>query len=307
MPRVASLLAFVVIAAPAHAEPAPEGPPVVPGTPATESVSSPPAVPAVAPSPAPSQPPTAPPAGRVEPPVAAKGTPARGHESPLCPEACRREGEPSEGAGAFFIGAGFFDFAALNHRLRANGYEAVDTRMTMLGGEGHAVTPTGFVVGARGGALLSPDGSGPDGLQRTFGGGFGMVDFGFAFVRREALLLTLTSGLGGYGLSLGIGDQQSASFDDVLANPRRSSTLSRGGLLVGLTLGVDGRVPMGPVEQGRRGFFTLGGRIGGLYGPPIGSWGISEGGDATGGPGPGLVGAYAALAIGFGGGNGGAP
>lgn len=306
MPRVASLFALLVVSAPAHAEPAPEGSPVVQGAPPVEAA-SPAAAPAGAPSAVPSAPATIPPATRPEPLVAAKATPGRGLAPALCPEACRREGEPSEGSGSFFIGAGLFDFSALNHHLRANGYEEVDTRMTMLGGEGHAVTPTGFVVGARGGALLSPDGSGPDGLQRTFGGGFGMLDFGFAFVRREALLLTLTSGLGGYGLSLGIGDQQSASFDDVLANPRRSTTLSRGGLLVGLTVGVDGRVPMGPLEQGRRGFFTLGGRIGGLYGPPIGSWGISEGGDATGGPGPGLVGAYAALAIGFGGGNAGAP
>jgi hypothetical protein len=67
-------------------------------------------------------------------------------------------------------------------------------------------------------------------------------------------------------------------------------------------VGLDGRVPVGTVERGRRGFFTLGARVGALYGPPLGGWGLDEGGDATAGPGRGLTGVYGALAIGFGGG-----
>ncbi len=214
-----------------------------------------------------------------------------------------KEDEASEGAGLFFIGVGFFDFAALNRRLRANGYESIDDGLTLIGGEGHAVLPSGFVVGARGGGLLSSDGRGPNGYERSFGGGFGMLDLGLALVQTRPILVTLTSGLGGYGLSLGISDRQSASFDAVLADPARSSSVSRGGLLVGLALGVDGRVPIGPVERGRQGFFTLGARLGALYGPPLGGWGMSEGGDATSGPGRGLIGAYGALAVGFGGGS----
>jgi hypothetical protein len=200
------------------------------------------------------------------------------------------------------MGLGLFDFASLNRHLRANGYEPIDMPVTLIGGEGHAVLPSGFVLGARGGALLSSDGSGPDGLRRTFGGGFGMVDFGYAIVRRRAVLFTITSGLGGYGMELGIGDGQSVPFDDVLQNPRRSSSVGRGGVLVGLTLGVDGRVSVGPSKDGGHGFFTLGARLGALYGPAIGSWSLSQGGDATGGPGPGLAGGFAALTIGFGGG-----
>jgi hypothetical protein len=116
-------------------------------------------------------------------------------------------------------------------------------------------------------------------------------------------LFTVTGGIGGYGLSLGIGDEQSASFDSVLRNPRRSVSLGHGGLLLGLTLGIDFRVPTGGVERGRRGFFTLGARVAGLYGPPIGGWDVSEGDEATDGPRTGLTGGYAALAIGFGGGS----
>jgi hypothetical protein len=250
--------------------------------------------PVAAPPASPSMKPQAAPVAAVpRPPTPAPPSPA--------PE-CVPPDEPSEGAGAFFLGLGFFDFSDLNHHLRQNGYEAIDMPLTMLGGEGHAVLPSGFVIGARGGALLSADGGGPDGLRRTFSGGFGMADFGYAFLREQAVLITLTSGIGGYGMELGIGDGQSVPFDQVLQNPRRSSSVGRGGLLVGLTLGVDGRVSVGPAKDGGQGFFTLGARIGALYGPPLGSWSLSEGGDATGGPGPGLAGGYAALAVGFGGG-----
>jgi hypothetical protein len=215
---------------------------------------------------------------------------------------CVSKDEPAEGAGMFFVGVGFFDFSALNRRLRAAGYETIDDGLTLLGGEGRAIMPSGFVAGARGGALLASDGHGPNGFERSFSGGFGMLDLGFALIRTPALLLTLTSGLGGYGVSLGISDRQSVRFDDVLQAPARSSSVSRGGLLVGLALGLDGRVPVGTVERGRRGFFTLGARVGALYGPPLGGWGLDEGGDATAGPGRGLTGVYGALAIGFGGG-----
>ena len=276
-------------------------------TPAPAPAGAMPAPPAVAPveaAPVPTPIPSPPsPASGASPPAAAAPNAAPPDVTKPSPSPeCDDPNEPSEGAGMFFLGLGLFDFADLNHHLRAHGYEPVNSPVTLIGGEGHAVLPSGFVIGARGGALLTPDGTGPDGLRRSFGGGFGMADIGYAFVRREALLVTLTAGIGGYGLELGLGDGQSASFDEVLQNPRRSASLSRGGVLVGLTAGVDGRISVGPSKDGSQGFFTLGARMGALYGPALGSWSISEGGDAIGGPGPGLVGGFAALALGFGGG-----
>jgi hypothetical protein len=231
--------------------------------------------------------------------VTAKPAATSGPE-PDC-KSCRERDAP-EGAGAFLLGVGVFDLSALNDRLAANGYERLDTAMTVIGGEGRAVFNSGFVAGGRGAGILAPGGAGPGNLRTSFGGGFGMVDLGFAFVHSQAFLLTLTGDIGGYGWSLGISDQQSARFDDVLKNPRRSSSLGSGGVLVGLTLGIDGRVGIGEAKNGRRGFFTVGARIGALYGPQLGNWGLSDGMDATGGPRTGLAGAYAALAIGFGGG-----
>jgi hypothetical protein len=238
------------------------------------------------------------------------GTPTEQHkialstgavDEPKC-EPCERDKDAVEGAGAFLVGAGLFDFSSLNNHLAANGYDRLSSVMPIIGGEGHAVFTSGFVAGAHGGGLLGASGHGP-GVRTRLSGGFGMVDLGFAPVRTRDVLFSITGGIGGYGLSLGIGDDQSASFDSVLAKPGRSVSLSQGGLLVGLRLGLDFRVPVGHVERGRRGFFTLGVRVAGLYGPPIGDWQISEGGKATDGPPASLTGGYAALAIGFGGGS----
>jgi hypothetical protein len=272
--------------------------------PAADDVAAPSGPAAPPPSP-PAVPAAAPPAAVMSPAAVGAG-PSRplidlGHapESSPCPE----KGEPAEGAGVFFIGAGWFDLASVNRHLRANGYERIGSPLTLLGGEGHAVTPSGFIIGARGAAIMASEGSGPDGLRRNFGGGFGMIDLGYALVNSAPLLVSVVSSLGGYGLELGIGDGQTTSFDAALQNPRRSTSIGRGGLLVGLGLGIDGRVPMGEVDaRGGRGFFTFGARVGALYGPALGGFSLAQGGEATGGPGAGLTGIYTALTLGFGGG-----
>jgi hypothetical protein len=128
-----------------------------------------------------------------------------------------------------------------------------------------------------------------------------MADFGFAPVRTQSLLFTMTGGIGGYGLNLGIGTKDRVSFDDVLDDPRRSASLSRGGVLVGATLGLDVRIPLGRAERGHQGFFTVGLRVGGLYGPAIGKLSLAEADEVSGAPDVGLAGGFAVLALGFGG------
>ena len=177
----------------------------------------------------------------------------------------------------------------------------------MLGGEGHGVFPTGFVVGARGGAVLGPSSAGPSGYDAKFSGGFGMVDFGYAFIHTAPMLLSLTAGFGGWGMGLDLSNGQSAPFDAVLANPKSGAGMSKGGLLAGITLSFDGRVTISTDKRGRRAFMTIGARLSALYGPSLGSWDLAQGGEATSGPSFGLTGGFAALAIGFGGGRTRAP
>jgi hypothetical protein len=60
-------------------------------------------------------------------------------------------------------------------------------------------------------------------------------------------------------------------------------------------------VPLGESKDGHQGFFTIGARVGGLFGPALGEWSLPQGADASGGPSATLAGLYATLAVGFGG------
>jgi hypothetical protein len=238
----------------------------------------------------------------ITPPAVIDAPPApRPAAQPPCAP-CRRERDRVEGAGGFMIGVVWIDLSELNDTLSAAGYEELDTAMTLLGGQALAVFPSGFVVGGHGAAILAPSADGPDSFRASFSGGYGMADFGFAFLHTRALLLTLTGGIGGYGMGLHISERRAFAFDDVLEDPRRSTSLNVGGLLVGLTLGFDGRVPIGDVdEKGMRPFFSLGVRAGGMYGPPMSEWSLEDGSESPGGPNTTLSAAYVALVLSFGG------
>jgi hypothetical protein len=288
-------IAFVLVSSAVAQEEPPQPPVDIAAQPAPQPASELPA-----PQPSPS-------VGLATPTVAVQASPAPAPDPAKTDKSaqendCEDRSAATEGAGMFMLGVALIDLSALNDRLRANGYETVPSALPIIGGEGHAVFESGFVAGGHGAAILGPTLSGPGALEAQIGGGFGMADFGFALVRTQSVLFTLTGGIGGYGLSLAIGEKRSSRFDDVLSSPQRGTTLTRGGLLVGLNLGIDARIPIGNEDRGRRGFFTLGVRLGGLYGPAISDWSLPEGSDATHGPSTGLTGGYAALAIGFGGG-----
>lgn len=268
---------------------------------------------AAAPSAAPAEAPTAQVAPEPSPPEPAPTPPevrpaiAPAPPCPACVEcpACERPRDDAEGFAAFLIGFGFFDFAEINDALGAAGYETLSGPTMLIGGEGHAILKSGFVIGGRGAAILNPTLDGPGTYEAALTGGFGMLDLGFAPVHLEHLLCTVTAGLGGYGLGLDIENNQPADFGDVLSNPDRIATLSTGGLLVALTLAVDAHVPL-PVdpddESGGRAFFNLGLRAGGLYGPELGDWTLGGDADVSDAPSGALRGGYLLLAVGFGGG-----
>jgi hypothetical protein len=238
--------------------------------------------------PAPSAPVAAPPAAIAPAPTETQ-----------CPE-CDRDKEP-EGVASFLIGPGWFDLSGLNDRLAAQGYERISQPLTVIGGQGHAIFNSGVVMGGMGAGVLGPSGDGPSGVRTQFGGGFGMGEFGFALVHSQAVLFTVTGGVGWYGWSLSIDEPGSTSFDSALENPRRGTTLNRDGLLLGAAVSFEGRVSIGKPERGRQGFLSLGVRAGGLYGPPISDWTLSDGSEATSGPDDAMAGFYAAVTVGFGG------
>lgn len=199
------------------------------------------------------------------------------------------------------FGGGFFDLSSMNDRLAANGYERLTGPFAVLGGEMRDIHENGFVTGIYGAAILDKNGDGPDGLRSKWSGGFGLVELGYAPVRFRYFTLSLSAQFGGFGVSLDITESGNARFDDVLAMPRRGTSLSQGGLLFGLMLRADGRIPIGDTHHDRQSYLAIGLRVNGLWGPAFGDWAFAENNyDAKNGPNANLTGAYAALVLGWG-------
>ncbi|HKP57969.1 MAG TPA: hypothetical protein VJV78_14650 [Polyangiales bacterium] len=212
-----------------------------------------------------------------------------------------RSEENVDGRAAFLIGVSFFDLGELNDRLASADYSRLDGAMTVIGGEGHVVLENGFMAGGMGAAVIGPSGEGPNNLDTDFSGGFGMADLGFALVHTPSVLFGVLGNIGGYGWSLSIDTPGSASFARVLEDPTRGTRLERSGVFGGATLMFEGRVPVGQIERNHQGFFSLGVRVSGLWGPPMGSWSLPDGSDTTSDPDTGMAGFFAALTLGFGG------
>jgi hypothetical protein len=92
------------------------------------------------------------------------------------------------------------------------------------------------------------------------GGGYGLFSLGYLFRPAPQLRAYPLVGLGAGGLVLTIGDDGAANFDDVLEDPNRSATLSKGGVLVSLGAGVEyqfGTPGGNGVRLGLRGGYLL--------------------------------------------------
>lgn len=202
---------------------------------------------------------------------------------------------------AVFAGAGLFELSGLNDRLDDAGYERLNGISPVIGGELRVIHPSGFLTSIYGAAILPSTSDGPDRLRASLRGGFGLLDAGWAFVHRPGFTLSLSGGVGGYWTSLDIYQRGDDAFNDVLANPRRSTSLGSSGLLVGAVLRADGRIPLGAQRNHRQSYLALGLRVTGLWGPALSGWDFAEHNDEVDdGPAAHLSGAYAAVVIGWG-------
>jgi hypothetical protein len=208
---------------------------------------------------------------------------------------------PADFMPGIFFGAGLFDLSALNDILSKHGYSKLDSLTPVLGGELRAIHPCGMVFGVTGAAIFGIKGDGPDSLKTEWSGGYGLVDAGYAPVRLPGFALSLSAAIGGYRTRFDVMNKSEANFADVLDMPRRELSLTSGGLLFGLLLRVDGRIPVGDVRNDRQGYIALGLRLTGLWGPALSDWSsASSGTDINNGPSARLTGAHAALVVGWG-------
>ena len=218
-------------------------------------------------------------------------------ETGLSPAPSRETARRYGGAGFFAFGALLTDQDPMNDALAARGLPQVSSAFVTLGSAGY-FRLNRLLLGGEGYAILPREGSSPT-HETTVSGGMGFFDVGYVVVSRGGLAIFPMLGLGGGGLSYSIGEKRAGGFDAVLDDPRRGASLTRGGFLGQIALGID------HLFDGRREATQAGGPVVGLrvgYAAQLthGDWQVF-GASVDGGPSVGLGGPFLRLVVGGGG------
>jgi len=201
-----------------------------------------------------------------------------------------------------FGGVMLVDMGPVNDRLqeqRALYPSNLPIAFPILGGQGFGLFHR-LLIGGSGAALLSRSVDEANNRKITASGAWGTFDFGYQLLRVNGFLIAPVLSLGGYGMNVTVASKSEVGFDDALQSPTRSASLSNNGFLTGISVVAKAIVIGGRAQvPGARSGWSLGLRLGALYGFPIHGWRAS-GAVVNGDPPFGLRGGYAALSIGAG-------
>jgi len=229
------------------------------------------------------------------PPLETKG-------KPLNPPAPTTGVTPKLGGLSGFGGVMIVNMGPVNDRLqeqRALYPSDLPVVFPLLGGQGFGLFSR-FLIGGSGAGLLSRTVDAASDRKVSASGAWGTFDFGYQLLRVNGFLIAPVLSLGGYGMNVTVAPKGEVNFDEALQNPNRSLSLSNNGFLTGISV-VAQTVILGKGAQvpGARTGYTLGLRLGGLYGFPVHGW-TSNGATVNGDPPFGLRGGYLALSLGAG-------
>lgn len=203
----------------------------------------------------------------------------------------------SEGRGFFQAGYLNLDVDGLNQSLVTAGLPDFDGTALTLGGAGYGARGP-VLIGLEGHAILGGKETSTDGsTEVSIGGGYGLFRIGYLVVHEESFDVYPTLGIGGGGISVNIKERSAPLFDDVLADPQRSSSLSSGMFLLDFGLAMDYRIRVESDED------EFGGILIGLQGgytlaPGSPSWTLDGINSVAGGPELLIQGLYIRLSIG---------
>lgn len=201
-----------------------------------------------------------------------------------------------------FGGVMVVDLGPVNDRLAENRaqYPAnLPVVFPILGGQGFGLFNR-FLIGGSGAGLLSRSVDEAADRKITASGAWGTFDFGYQLLRVNGFMIAPVLSLGGYGMNITSSSKGDVDFNTALSTANRSVTLTNNGFLTGISL-VAKTIVIGKKAQvpGARSGYSLGLRVGGLYGFPIHGW-RANGSAVNGDPPFGLRGGYAALSLGVG-------
>lgn len=203
-------------------------------------------------------------------------------------------------SGNLVVGPGWIDPGDLEDRLRAHGFEDVDTQVVLLGLSGRIIFDNAIALGL-GGAILgrtAVEGSGE--YDATLGYNTLRAEGGYAFLHSDTWLLLPKFALGVYSATVTLNDDRDTTFDELLEEPGTTTNLSSRGFLMGALLDFEFRFAPGRTDDGARGFFAIGIEGGYLYSVPLSSWRLESGAEVDDGPDAPLTGGFVGVTLGGG-------
>lgn len=202
------------------------------------------------------------------------------------------------GMGYFMFGGSIIDINSLNSRLENKGYSKLSNNFISFGGGGHGIINK-VIIGGEGHGLIGKETTSGN-YKTSLNCGYGFFNLGYIIYSTRNFNIYPLLGLGGGGMSLKIVERGTPSFDEVLDNPKRSTELSTGGLLIHLSVGTDYLLKKVCGCGEGEGGLVFGLRVGYILAPFKGDWEM-DGLDISEGPEIGITGPYIRLMIGFGG------
>ncbi len=208
-------------------------------------------------------------------------------------------GKEEGGMGYSVFGNSMIDIENLNAKLASNGYTKLSESYFCVGGGGHSIINKRWIIGGEAYSLLGDDITSTNFKASTYIFQ-GFANIGYIFLAKKGLSVYPLIGLGGGAMKLTFSEKEATySFDDVLIDPKRGTTLTAGGFLINLALGADYYLKLGENEEGSGGFL-LGVRAGYILAPAQGGWDMYDN-ELSGAPQISMTGPFVRIIFGGGG------
>jgi hypothetical protein len=203
------------------------------------------------------------------------------------------------GMGYSIFGNSVIDIENLNAKLASNGYTKLNESYFCVGGGGHSIINKRWIIGGEAYSLLGEDVTSANFKASTYMFQ-GFANLGYIVLAKKGFSVYPLIGLGGGSMTLTFSEKEATySFDDVLIDPKRGTTLTAGGFLINLALGADYYLKMGENEKGHGGFL-FGVRAGYILAPSKAGWGMF-GNELSGAPEISMTGPFVRIIFGGGG------
>lgn len=225
---------------------------------------------------------------------------AQGHDAEAAKGINSQSKLIDEISGNLTVGPGWFEAGELEDRLRAHGFDDVDTLGVLVGVSARVIFDVGLTLGASA-AMFGRDAvQGPNAYEARSSYNMLRAEAGYALLHSPRWLLVPKLTLGGYSATLNLSDDRDATFDELLDAPGTTTSVSSGSMLMGALLDFAVRLAPGRADAGARGFLSVGLEGGYLYSVPFTRWHSNSGGEVDDGPDAPFTGAFVGLTVGGG-------